>query len=245
MNKNNSDLVVKKILYFEELPSTSDYLRGLLPDKVTENIAVAAKKQSQGKGSGCNKWLSPLGGLYFSILLKQEKPCLEGFSLFISAVILKTLSCLYSVELLSKWPNDIYYQGRKLGGILCEVLRGYLIIGIGLNVNIPEVLVKEQFRIPPIFLEEINGVKEKPFSLIKPILLTLEKEYPLYIQYGFPYFKPFLEKHSFLIGKKVYLADNKKVTGIVGGYNEQGHLNLIVSDQELKTIAAGTVIVVD
>jgi BirA family biotin operon repressor/biotin-[acetyl-CoA-carboxylase] ligase len=131
------------IIHIDETNSTNRWLREHNDDG--QNRLVWADYQSAGRGCGSNTWESERGkNLLFSLLIHpHELKAHAQFSISraISVAIVKALQRLVPDGSLSiKWPNDIYWHDRKLGGILIENrLSGeYVrdsIIGVGLNIN--------------------------------------------------------------------------------------------------------------
>lgn len=109
----------------------------------------AAEYQYQGRGRRGRVWRSPpASNLMVSVALRADLPsqALYAASLIAGVAVVRALRSALAVEVALKWPNDLYYQNAKLGGILCE-LQGnpldqpVLTIGLGLNVsNKPEGL---------------------------------------------------------------------------------------------------------
>ncbi len=133
------------------LPSTSDYLKARLDDRSWRGSAVDgpalacfAEFQSRGRGRRGRRWFAPYAGaLCFSVLWRYESSpmSLNGLSLALGAEIVSRLRKSGVEAAGLKWPNDIYWQGRKLGGILFEILGEesgpcFAIVGIGLNYRI-------------------------------------------------------------------------------------------------------------
>ncbi|WP_456341758.1 biotin--[acetyl-CoA-carboxylase] ligase, partial [Thermovibrio sp.] len=120
-----------RVLYFEELPSTNDYLKTVPFEPF---LGVVALSQTAGRGRRGRKWLSARGkGLYFSVLFPPLKRNLTLTGLAFGYAVYKTLSELSSSFYL-KWPNDVYINGRKIAGILPELLKERLIVGVGINL---------------------------------------------------------------------------------------------------------------
>ena len=95
-----------------------------------EGDTILSIKQSKGRGRRGNSWNSDIGGAYFSTISRNHK--LLPFIAGISVVEILNEFC---DDLKLKWPNDIIYQGKKLGGVLCENLGEYSIVGVGLNIT--------------------------------------------------------------------------------------------------------------
>ena len=107
-----------------------------------------AEHQSAGKGRRGRQWVSPFGSnIYMSILWRFQQDgiaCTAGLSLAVGVAVIRALKTYGFNEVGLKWPNDIYCQGKKLGGILIEVSGEAdgpcaVIIGLGLNLFLPEI----------------------------------------------------------------------------------------------------------
>lgn len=163
LKKNNLFL-----LELSETESTNNYAMGwvqgrLLPkghDAVMNGMAVLAYHQTEGRGQRGKKWQSPPGeSLSLSIVLQPDfLLATQGFSLLstIAVAVDSVLETYLGDETKIKWPNDLYWRNRKVGGILIEnVVKGsrynYAVAGIGINVL--------QKRFPP-FLENPVSIKQ-------------------------------------------------------------------------------------
>lgn len=128
-------------------PSTQDVVRGLADTGEPEGLAVQALQQTKGRGRHGNDWVSPMGNLYLSVLLrpscKADKAAQMAFvvALALSEAMDDVLEDGHAKTL--KWPNDILIDGRKISGILLETRLDphgrvdYLIIGTGVNIFAP------------------------------------------------------------------------------------------------------------
>ncbi|CAM2909226.1 biotin--[acetyl-CoA-carboxylase] ligase [Helicobacter burdigaliensis] len=131
-----------KILKFDSLPSTHTYLiEAIKKDTLEAPVLVLAKRQTQGIGSRANSWEEVEEGLYFSCALFLESlpkdlP-LESISLYFGYLFKESLDELGS-KLWLKWPNDLYIEDKKIGGILCSKMGGVIIVGIGLNLKVTQ-----------------------------------------------------------------------------------------------------------
>jgi BirA family biotin operon repressor/biotin-[acetyl-CoA-carboxylase] ligase len=138
--------VGQNLLTLKEVDSTNNFLKNLLSNSkpLPEGTVIMAESQFAGRGQQQNQWHSEPGkNLTFSLLLKPAfLPVLSQFDLTraISLGVFDALQPLLGDELKIKWPNDIYYADKKLGGMLIEnfVQGGQIknsVIGIGLNIN--------------------------------------------------------------------------------------------------------------
>lgn len=127
------------------MDSTNQYLNSKSLDGAASASLVLAEHQSKGQGRRGRIWVSPFGGnLYLSLLWRfQIGPARLGcLGLVIAVAIVRVLHRLGINDAGVKWPNDIYWQDKKLAGILLE-MRGEssgpsaVVIGIGINISMP------------------------------------------------------------------------------------------------------------
>ena len=135
-----------KITHFKALDSTNQYLQNLLNEgiDIADNIVVT-DFQTSGKGQGKNVWESEDGkNLLFSIALDMSFLKAENQFILTQIVSVTMINVLKNYlpeeSLFIKWPNDIYFNDKKIAGILIKneikgMMMGTSIIGIGLNVN--------------------------------------------------------------------------------------------------------------
>ena len=128
-----------------ETTSTLDVVHRLGADGAAAGTLVVADQQTAGRGRGGSKWSSPLGtGLWLSLL---ERPAdtsgLEVLSLRIGLRSARALDRFAPEPVRLKWPNDLYVEEKKLGGILIEARwregkLEWVAIGLGVNVFVPD-----------------------------------------------------------------------------------------------------------
>lgn len=135
--------VLPDILIFDEVGSTNDVARDLAEKNAAAGTAVAARRQTAGRGRRGHAWASPRGNLYLSVLLRPRvaPSRLPGLAAACGLGALDGLAALgISNEPQLKWPNDVLAHGRKLGGILVEAGRdgageAFAVCGLGINVE--------------------------------------------------------------------------------------------------------------
>ncbi len=168
-----------KITHFKNIESTNSYLQNLLDrgEEITDNIVVT-DFQTSGKGQGKNVWHSEEGkNLLFSIALDMSFLKAEDQFLLTQMVSVAVIDVLkkYLPEenLFIKWPNDIYFNDKKIAGVLIKneikgMMMGTSIIGIGLNVNQTDF---DESLPNPISMKIITG---KDYDLEKILLEVTE-----------------------------------------------------------------------
>lgn len=216
-----TQLPTLEIDVFDTIDSTNEFLKKL-PQKNTLHLCVA-EQQTAGKGRLGKHWFSPSNcNLYFSLRWPNlyPKKSLDGLSLVIAISLTKTLQRLFPLpDLKIKWPNDLYYQDKKLAGILIEVSNESqaLIIGIGLNVNMKESMWTSLRLILQRDIERNTLLSE----LIPPLLIEIEQ----FIHTGFLPYLSVWPTWDYLAGKKINVKQNETlIQGVAQGINERGHL---------------------
>ncbi|MFT7032062.1 MAG: BirA family biotin operon repressor/biotin-[acetyl-CoA-carboxylase] ligase [Cyclobacteriaceae bacterium] len=176
-------LFLGKIVHFlPQCHSTNEEAQKLLKNNNTiEGEVVIAKTQLSGKGQRGNTWESEPGkNLTFSIILKPSSIKISdqfGLHVITSLAMYDALYSILGKKMKIKWPNDIYYEDRKLGGILIEnAIRANsienAIIGIGLNVNQTEFSIAKATSLAEICLQNFDLN-----DMLESILVNLEKRY--------------------------------------------------------------------
>ena len=112
------------------------------------NAVFVALRQKNGRGKLNRSFYSPKGGLYLSILLHPQKNIMEMQILTQLAAVatVNAIKYLFDINTYIKWVNDIYYNNKKICGILCESsvnfestdLEDYSVVGIGINLTAPK-----------------------------------------------------------------------------------------------------------
>ena len=162
-----------KYIHLEQIDSTNAYLQREQSKCDIRNWVVSTDKQTAGKGMGSNSWESEVGkNLTFSLALDMSFLPAERQFLLSEAVPLGIIEVLDKVlptkKLSIKWPNDIFYENRKLAGILINStikadMMDVSVVGIGLNVN---QMCFQDWPTHPISLKMVMG---KAFEL-QPLL---------------------------------------------------------------------------
>ncbi len=234
-----------EINLFESINSTNDYLK--VPYESKNTVLCLAEQQTAGKGRLGRKWHSPFGrNLYLSgrYFFRKDVSELAGLSLLTSLAViaaLKSLGC--NEEILVKWPNDVFYQHRKISGTLIEIQAeshggSFAVIGIGINANMIDddpALTSAWISVQKIMARYIDR-NELAAHLINHLLSYLA-EFDLH---GFAPFVEMWGKRDYLRGQVVTLKNAQhEVRGRVLGVNEQGYLRLELSDGSVRAFSSG------
>ena len=168
-----------EIFKFKSVTSTNDEAINLIKEKKKEIGYIYADAQTKGRGTQSREWVSIEGNLFGSIFfpLKKNYPPFNEFSIINPVIISSVIEHFCEKKNISiKWPNDVFVNGRKICGILQELItsnsKNFLIIGIGLNiVSNPDINTK--YQATNILFE----TKKKPSikKIVKLIISSYEK----------------------------------------------------------------------
>lgn len=131
-----------EICWLEEAASTQRHLNEKLASgEWVPPVAVATLNQTGGIGSRSNRWEGLLGNLAFSFALTRsalpDDLPLQSASIYFGFLFKETLESLGSAAWM-KWPNDLYLESKKIGGVITQLSKDRVVCGIGLNLKAPD-----------------------------------------------------------------------------------------------------------
>ncbi len=241
------------VLHLRSTNSTNEDAYALALKGAEHGFGVLADSQLAGRGRLGRDWVSPAGtGLYCSIILRPTLPPVE----FPRITLTAGLALCSVIETLSqrpfglKWPNDLYCEGKKCGGILVESssLQGkeedlFVIVGIGVNVNTPVESFPAALRKTATSLLIESGTLWDIDELYKKIHESLLNHMVLHEQHGFAAILKEWRKRDVLLNKEMqWLTREKKViTGRGLGPDANGQLLARDSSGRVHEILSGDV----
>ncbi len=147
--------------------STNDVAKALAAEGADDGTVVVADEQTGGRGTKGRGWHSAPGlGLYASVILRPGRSDIALIPAMAGVAVAEAVRAAAGIEARLKWPNDIVWRGKKLGGILSEsAFRGdevgYVVVGIGLNLRHRRADFPADIRltgdIAPAGLEKAHG----------------------------------------------------------------------------------------
>ena len=201
-----------------ELSSTNTELMRRFRLGQTDPVLLVAERQTSGRGRLGRQWHSDL-----------DKTDSLTLSLAVGLSIAQSLHPAIGL----KWPNDLWFAQRKLGGILIETATAgalrYAVIGVGLNIRIPP---HNDLRTAPAGLEEVLPGTAAPDALlhIAPALIQALRAFE---QFGFAPLRDAFHTRDVLFGKEVVCSDG--TTGLARGVDAMGAL-LVQTPQGVQKI---------
>lgn len=238
---------------FETVPSTNSLAKDLASKNAPHGTAVIAKRQTHGRGRLGKEWHSEPGkGLFCSIIVRPRLSVEDypKITLASGLAISHALDRLTSRSSQLKWPNDIYFSGKKCGGILTEssVLAGqeedfYAVVGIGINVNntLEEFPADLQSQVTSLFLE--TGLTYSISDVFETIRNELIATLDLFVREGFEQILSGWRKKDFLYGQKMQCVAESRtlVEGIALGPDKEGQLHVRDNEGRLHSVLSGDV----
>lgn len=184
-----TSLMGQEIVWTDITGSTNDLAIELASLGRPEGTVVVADRQFKSRGRMHREWLSPSGGLWFSILLRPDLKDVRPLTLIFGASISESIERFTSLPCRFHWPNDIYINDCKLGGILMESrFMGnrpeFIVAGIGINLNFHAAELGGNLLAKPTTLLDLTGKETEPEALLPMILSGLERDYGEFLKNG-------------------------------------------------------------
>ena len=235
----------------DSLNSTNSYLVEHSQNNAPSGFVCFAEHQTAGKGRRGRQWVSPYGSnIYLSLLWRFQQggmAATAGLSLAIGVAVIRALKQQHIHDVGLKWPNDIYSQGKKLGGILIEVSGEAdgpcaAVIGLGLNLFLPD---SQAQPITQAWTDLTKITGENP--LRRNELAGTVLDHILAIVNGFETvgIQAYLDEwrsYDCLQGHAATLfIGQQQITGLVAGIDDNGLLLIKRPDGSIQAFASGEV----
>ena len=255
-----------RVICCDDVLSTNDLVKEAIRGGEREGLVVTALTQGRGYGRTGHTWKSPLGGLYFSILLRpgvpmEQLPTLSQVCSYAVREALGDLDVSLNDRVRIKWPNDVMCDGNKLCGVSLENMGGAVCAGIGVNIFQPLAL---QDRIvggkyTPAYVSELcnwgvmpridaRGLSTAQSLLMEQVLVNILMRFgAVYQQWragGFEAIREDYLQRLHLIGQEVTVENLQGqffAQGKVVNVNEMGQLVLKDEASNYYAVSAGEV----
>lgn len=206
----------------------------------------AAEHQLAGRGRRGRGWVSPFGrNLYLSVVWEysQGAAALEGLSLACGVAVARALGACAVPAVSLKWPNDILHHGAKLGGILLEMTGDaaglcQVVVGIGLNVNMPRAEGIDQAWTDLARL--CDGQPPSRSLLLGALLSELLPLLASFESSGFaPWREPWCALDAYADTPVILHSGEQQLAGIARGVDARGALQLETAAAGIQSIFGG------
>lgn len=235
----------------DQIHSTNSHLVEQAQQTEENGVVCLAEQQTAGRGRRGRRWVSPFGhNVYLSVLWRfQGGPAvLAGLSLALGVAAIRALRHLGIADVGLKWPNDIYWRQRKLGGILIEVSGEShgpccAVVGLGLNLHVPDRPAQD---IDQDWVD-LSHICDGPVHVRRNeiIAVLLNELMPVLAEFETLTLAHFIEEwrgYDCMVGESVsiYLAE-QAFRGNIVGIDDQGLLLLEQEFGAVRTFASGEV----
>lgn len=236
---------------YDRIESTNTAAHPLAEKGAPEGTVVLANTQTRGRGRMGRRWISPPDvNLYFSIVLRPGgDPRRVGlWTLAAASAVAQAIEQTVGLAARLKWPNDLLIHQKKVAGLLLEsvVQKGrirYLVLGIGVNVNLLRKTLPESLRDSVTSLRQESGRVIDRIRLFQRVLETLEIQYRSFQNEPPGKILNTYSARSETLGRPVrVLEHDHKWTGIAAGLTPEGALILRRDDQEEVIIRSDDVV---
>jgi BirA family biotin operon repressor/biotin-[acetyl-CoA-carboxylase] ligase len=237
-----------RVLYYASIDSTNVAAKALAAEGAAEGTLVIAEEQTAGRGRLDRRWLAPPGtSLLFSLIFRPQLEIARAAALTMicGLGVREAIRELTALPAQLKWPNDILLHGRKAGGILTELSTSgehlqWVVVGIGLNVNLPVAVLPAEFGATS--LQHELGQPISRVRLLQQTLLRIEQRY-VKLQAGqWPAHQWSAALETLGQRVQLYTAEGA-VEGLAEAVDDEGALLLRLDDGELRTVAVGDIVV--
>ncbi|MGH8532203.1 MAG: biotin--[acetyl-CoA-carboxylase] ligase [Gammaproteobacteria bacterium] len=224
------------------IDSTNQALMERAGREDTHRHVCLAEFQRMGRGRRGKAWIAPLGsGLCMSVAwdLRVAPEILLSLGLTMATVAVRVLRNLGINDVGIKWPNDIWWKNRKLGGILVETRVGphnkhTAVAGIGINVALPQRRLRE-IEQPYTDIQTALGRGVSRNALATALLDELHTAFTIFERFGFAPFYNECLGYDVVYGQKVQLSwRGTRLVGRAFGIDPRGALSLEMEDSTCR-----------
>ena len=189
-----------ELFRFDKVTSTNDVAISLIKNEQKVNGCVYADTQTEGRGTHGKKWISMKGNLFTTIFfcLKENYPSFVEFSIINPIIISDVIrNFCKDVNIKLKYPNDIFMNGKKISGVLQELItlkdKKFIIIGIGINI-LSNPNIYNAYKATNLQIE--TKQKQEAIDLVNFIIFSYEKFFVNLNSYNYINFKKKAESMS-------------------------------------------------
>jgi BirA family biotin operon repressor/biotin-[acetyl-CoA-carboxylase] ligase len=246
----NTKFIGKNIIHFDSIDSTNSRAKQFAESADADGTIVISEEQTSGRGRLGRSWVSPKHtGVWMSIILRPNLNPMEAVKLTqIAAAAIVDASLELGIKTYVKWPNDIVMNHKKVCGILTEMNAeltriNYVIVGIGINVNISE----EDF--PKDLIDIATSLKIETKAsisrqlLVSKILNSFERLYLEFInENNIEASINICKENSALIGKEILvIRKDAKIEAKALDIDDEGKLLVEYKDGKQEYLISGEV----
>lgn len=234
------------IVYLDNVDSTNEYAKNL---DAPHGTVVIAEDQTMGKGRRGKSWVSQPGtGLWMTIYLKPSiKPQeIMQVTLISGMAVCKAIQQVTGCNAGIKWPNDIVINGKKVCGILTEMILeeqtiACAVTGIGININIPSFPQELSNRATSLLIE--TGKTFLRADIARAVFTYFEQYYTNMLDpENLPSLLSEYASMCINVGREVVATiGNQEIHGVAEGISPLGELLIKTPDGAVIPVTSGEV----
>ncbi|NCA28861.1 MAG: biotin--[acetyl-CoA-carboxylase] ligase [Proteobacteria bacterium] len=231
------------IHHYDEILSTNQSAYNLAENRqIFDRELILANLQTKGRGRLDRAWSSPLGNLYFSLILQPKINLnqISKISFVVSCAIQKTFEKIFNqfeiqAEIKNKWPNDLLINNQKVAGILIEGknsenLNEFLVVGVGINV-----ISNPTDTIFPATNLASFSINISTLDLLKLFLDEFEVLYENWLKFGFKNIRELWLKNAFNLDQNIIIKPNNiSISGVFKNIDDDGNILIEVDNKIMK-----------
>jgi BirA family biotin operon repressor/biotin-[acetyl-CoA-carboxylase] ligase len=243
-----TEFVGRNTIYLAETGSTNEDARRVAQEGAPDGTVVITDHQTSGRGRLERRWEAPPGCcLLLSLVFRPELAAhqVQRLTIICGLAVADAVESETGLRVELKWPNDVVLDGAKVAGILTEIgwtgqRLDYVIVGIGLNVNLDPRQLPGDLLMAATSLSHVLGSQVARLPLLQALLRAVERRY-LALKAGH---SPHAEWAGRLatLGKPIVVSGAGTIlNGVAEGVNADGALLVRLADGRLETVLAGDI----
>lgn len=246
----NTEFIGRNIFHFDSIESTNSKAKQLADSGEAEGSIVISEEQTRGRGRLGRSWTSPkYKGIWMSIILRPDLDPIDAVKLTQTAAasVVKAINEL-KIKAYVKWPNDIVVNHKKVCGILTEMNAeltkiNYVVVGIGINVNIEECQIPEDIKNVATSLSIELKASVNRQELVAIVLNNFEKLYTKFVNDNdIKASIDVCKENSALLGKEILIITRgKSIEAKALDIDADGRLLVEYSDGKQENLISGEV----
>lgn len=235
-------IIGQNIFVYDEVSSTNEEAKKNIT--APHGSVFISRVQTKGRGRRGREWSSKAGGVWMSILIKPQirENEISKLTLLAGLSVNESLKNFGVIPKI-KWPNDVVVSGKKISGILAELVydkeeKPNVIVGMGINANILEFPCEIKEIATSLCIE--TNKKQDLNEIIKSVLEEFEKNYTEFLKDEEKFIKSY-KKNLLNLNKEVrVISGGGEYTGVATGITTKGELIVRVGEEE-KYVNSGEV----
>lgn len=248
LSELNTETVGRNLVVLDKIDSTNNEAKRMAENGAAAGTLVISDSQTAGKGRRGRSWSSPDGSsIYMTLMMRPDINPVKApmLTLVAAMAVRKAVHEASGIQSMIKWPNDLVCNGKKICGILTEMSAepdfiNYVVIGIGINVNIEGF--PDEIKDTATSLKIESGHYIDRNHIISEFCNYFESYYNKFTGSGMKMLTEEYNANLINFGRHIRVLDpSGEFTGISKGINENGELLVVKEDGSTVTVMSGEV----